>query len=244
MVNLLRWRGHEVSRLEAFSDTVFAFALTLLVVALEVPRDYDKLVELMLGFPAFACCFALLIWIWSEHNTFFRRFGMQDTYTLVLNAVLLFVVLLYVYPLKFMFDSLFAGLLPARSDAPQRMQLYQLANASAIYAVGFMAVFVVFALLYHHAYRCRSALELTELEAFDARSAIGHHLVSTGVGTISLLIASVGPLELSPIAPMSFILMGPFHWMWGVRSRKRREAVEERLAGEIESAAGSAIPGS
>jgi hypothetical protein len=28
MVNPLRWRGHEVSRLEAFSDTAFAYALT------------------------------------------------------------------------------------------------------------------------------------------------------------------------------------------------------------------------
>jgi uncharacterized membrane protein len=243
MVNPLRWRGHEVSRLEAFSDTVFAFALTLLVVALEVPRDYDKLIDLMLGFPAFACCFALLIWIWAEHNTFFRRFGMQDTYTLVLNAILLFVVLLYVYPLKFMFDSMFAGLLPARSEAPQHMQIYQLANASAIYAVGFMAVFVVFALLYHHAYRCRAVLELTELETFDARSAIGHHLVSAGVGLISLLIASVGPLALTPIAPTMFMLMGPFHWIWGTRSRKRRDVLQARLAGEIEPATDYA-PGS
>ena len=82
-VNPLRWRGHEVSRLEGFSDTVFAFALTLLVVALEVPHDYGKLMELIMGFPAFACCFALLIWIWSEHNAFFRRFGLQDAYTVV-----------------------------------------------------------------------------------------------------------------------------------------------------------------
>ena len=66
------------------------------------------------------------------------------------------------------------------------MQLYQLANASAIYALGFMAVFIVFALLYHHAYRCRAALELSELEVFDTRSGIAHHLVSTTVGLISL----------------------------------------------------------
>lgn len=243
MANPLRWRGHEVSRLEAFSDTVFAFALTLLVVALEVPRDYQKLMELMMGFPAFACCFALLMWIWSEHNAFFRRFGMQDGYTMVLNSVLLFVVLLYVYPLKFMFDSLFGGLLGKRADAPEPLQLYQLANASAIYAVGFMAVFMVFALLYHHAYRCRAQLELSELEVFDARSAIGRHLLSTSVGLISLLIATVGPLRLSPLAPTAFFLMGPFHWLWGAQSGKRRGALE-RLTDESAPSADAAAPGS
>ncbi len=44
-------------------------------------------------------------------------------------------------------------LLPYRAEAPHPMQPYQLANAAAIYATGFTAVFVVFALLYHHAYR-------------------------------------------------------------------------------------------
>jgi uncharacterized membrane protein len=244
MVNPLRWRGHEVSRLEAFSDTVFAFALTLLVVALEVPDNYGKLIALMMGFPAFACCFALLVWIWSEHNAFFRRFGMQDAYTVVLNAILLFVVLLYVYPLKFMFDSLFGGLLPGWEDAPAPMQLYELANASAIYAVGFMSLFVVFALLYQHAYRCRTALALSELEVFDAKSAIGHHPVSTSVGLISLLIATVGPLRLTPVAPTAFCLMGPFHWAWGTATRKRRRALEQRLACAVAPDGDHAAPAS
>ena len=31
-------RRHDISRLDAFSDALFAFALTLLVVALEVPN--------------------------------------------------------------------------------------------------------------------------------------------------------------------------------------------------------------
>src|SRR4029079_6273276 len=172
MDNPLRWRGHEVSRLEGFSDTVFAFALTLLVVALEVPHSYEKLMDLMKGFPAFACSFALLIWIWSEHNTFFRRYGLQDSWTITLNAGLLFLVLFYVYPLKFMFDAMFSQFIPRGEEGRVHMDAYQLANTSALYAAGFVALSVVSALLYHHAYASRAKLGLTPLQAFDAKTAL------------------------------------------------------------------------
>jgi uncharacterized membrane protein len=231
MTNPLRWRGHEVSRLEGFSDTVFAFALTLLVVALEVPHSYDKLMELMKGFPAFACSFALLVWIWSEHNTFFRRYGLQDAWTITLNAALLFLVLFYVYPLKFMFDAMFSQFLPRGQEGPVRMDLYQLANTSAIYAGGFVALFVVFALLYHHAYASREKLGLSELEAFDAKISIGHQVMSIGVGVVSLLIAMLAPLRFVRLAPMAFFLMGPAHWYYGSRSGTKRRELEARLAG-------------
>ena len=97
-----RWRGGEVSRIEGFSDAVFAFSVTLLVVSLEVPKTFNDLMAAMQGFIAFTLSFALLIWVWYNHYLFFRRYGLQDTYTIVLNAVLLFVILFYIYPLKFL----------------------------------------------------------------------------------------------------------------------------------------------
>jgi hypothetical protein len=89
-------RRTETSRLEGFSDAVFAFALTLLVVSLEVPRSYDDLVHTLRSFIAFAVSFAALIWIWYLHREFFRLFGLSDGPMIVLNSILLFVVLLYV----------------------------------------------------------------------------------------------------------------------------------------------------
>src|SRR4051812_37187990 len=142
MMRAMQARRHEITRLEAFSDAVFGFSLTLLVVSLEVPHSYAELMGIMGGFLSFACCFALLIWIWHEHNMFFRRYGLQDGVTVVLNAGLLFVVLFYVYPLKFTFDSMFAQFVPA-ANAPERMALYQMANASIIYALGFVVLFVM-----------------------------------------------------------------------------------------------------
>jgi len=215
-------RRHEVSRLEAFSDAAFAFALTLLVVSLNVPRSYDELMRLLQGSLSFACCFALLVWIWHEHNLFFRRYGLQDGLTVFLNGVLLFVVLFYVYPLKFMFDSMFAQMMPGAYPDLLRMTLPQLSRASAVYALGFIVLFVMFALLYGHAYRRREQLGLTPMEIFDASSYAGHHLVSAGVGVVSLLIALFAPLRFAPLSPMCFALMGPAHWYFGNRIERRR----------------------
>ena len=220
---------HEISRLEAFSDAVFGFALALLVVSANPPSSYAELMDRMAGGVSFACCFALLVWIWYEHNSFFRRFGMRDGYTILINSVLLFVILLYVYPLKFMFDSAFARMLP-RLSPPQPMRLYELANASAVYAVGFIVIFSLFALLYWRAYANRAVLGLSELDAFDATSSMGHHLVSVAVGVLSFLVAASAPLWLAPIAPMVYIVMGPFHYVYGLRRGWAREAEAMQLA--------------
>ena len=108
------WRGVEVSRIEGLSDAVFAFAITLLVVSLEVPKTFDELLATMRGFFAFAICFALLFAVWNEHYEFSRRYGLWDASTVRLNAALPFIVLLYVYPLKFLFTILMRGPLRER----------------------------------------------------------------------------------------------------------------------------------
>jgi uncharacterized membrane protein len=84
--------------------------LTLLVVSLEVPRTYADLTNAMRGFPAFALTFAILMTVWSRHDYFFRYYGLDDPATIVLNTLLLFVVLFYVYPLKFLFNVWLAPL--------------------------------------------------------------------------------------------------------------------------------------
>lgn len=226
---MLPRRTHDISRLEAFSDAVFAFALTLLVVSLEVPKSYTQLMNLMSGFPAFAVCFGVLLWIWYEHNLFFRRYGLQDPYTVLLNGALLFVVMFYVYPLKFMLDSGFARFASKAGRGVAPMTPGQLAQASAIYGLGFVALFVMFGLLYLHAYRQRNQLGLTPLEIFNVKAFAGQQVVSAAVGVIVVLIAVAGPRRYAFISPMAFILMWPAHTLYGVRVQKKRKAFESQL---------------
>ena len=224
---MLPARRHEITRVEAFSDAVFAFALTLLVVSLEVPDSYDKLIELMAGFVPFACSFALLTWLWYEHNVFFRRYGLQDPYTVALNAILLFVVLFYIYPLKFLFTAFFAFFIPI---LVVRLRIYagQLGTIFAIYGAGFVVIFLMFGLLYLQAYRKRNELKLTPLEVFDTRAAGGEHLVSASIGALATLVALTTPPPYPVFSGFTYFLMGPAHWIYGVRIGKRRR---ERLTG-------------
>src|SRR5215831_16451846 len=151
-----RWRSHEVSRTEGLSDAVFGFAITLLVVSLEVPKTYGELMQTMRGFGSFAICFTLLFIVWYNQYKFFRRYGLQDNPTMLLNAILLFVVLFYVYPLKFVFTllvNLFSGgqgefTQPNGTVGHMVESNGQLANVMLIFGAGYVAVFGVFALLY------------------------------------------------------------------------------------------------
>src|SRR5437763_13273163 len=91
-----RHRAHEVTRVEAISDVVFGFAISLLVVSLEVPKTYAQMMETLRGFLPFAVCFWIFIDIWFEHRKFFKRYALEDDLTLFLNTSLLFVILFYV----------------------------------------------------------------------------------------------------------------------------------------------------
>src|ERR1700720_854768 len=101
-------RQREVSRIDGFSDAAFGFAVPLLVVSLEVPKTYHELMLAIRGFPAFAVCFALLFQVWWRHYRFFRSYDLEDARVIVLTGSLLFVVLFYVYPLKFLWTVVFS----------------------------------------------------------------------------------------------------------------------------------------
>jgi len=186
-----RWRAGEITRLEAFCDVVFGFAITLLVVSLEVPHTYAELMADMRGFLPFAACFAQLAMIWRTHYRFSRRYGLEDPYTVFLNVVLLFLVLFYVYPLKFVFTLLFAEI--TGTDASANMGWHEASVLMRIYAAGFAAVFLLFVLMYAHAYRLRRELGLNPVEVLETRFAMQENLLLALVGVSSFLVAFKSP---------------------------------------------------
>ncbi len=223
---LFRWRGTGVSRVEGLADAVFAFTVTLLVVALEVPRDYEGLFRVFAGFPAFAATFAILMWFWSVHYLFFRRYGLEDTLTRFLNILVLLFVVFLAYPLKFMFASAFGALLGIGDGVVGIDSLEQLANIYIIYGGGLGLIWLFFALLHWHAYRMRERLRLTASEVVLTLGSLRANLINIVICISSILLASTQRFDWQPGA--LYALCGPtmaFNGWWhGMRAARARPA--------------------
>ncbi len=230
------WRGEDVQRIEGLADAVFGFALTLLVVSLEVPNTFDELLATMRGFFAFAISGWLLYSVWCDHYMFFRRYGLQDNVTMHLSAVLLFVVLFYVYPLKFLFTALMDELLglsaqvgSSAGDVVETIRAGQWPLLVVLFGVGFVVVQLVFFLLYWRAYALREVLKLDAYEASITRQEIQGYLLLAGVGLTSIAIALIGGEEASAWSGWVYLLIWPLMAINGyIMARRRRQSASSR----------------
>ena len=215
-----RYRSEEVSRLEAFSDVIFGFALSLIVISLEVPKTYDALMETMRGIVPFAFCFLIFIGLWLGHHEFFKRYALKDKTTIFLNCVLLFVILFYVYPLKFMFVLMAEGMFGHAT----RVTLGQARTLFTIYGAGFAAVNWLLATMYWHAGR-QESLELNAVERHDTRESVYDYFFTGAFGVLSIFLAytAIGFAGL-----VYFLLVIPktaVPWIMGVKRSKLEDAL-------------------
>jgi Flp pilus assembly protein TadB len=120
---------------------------------------------------------------------------------------------------------MYFGVGPAKPMVTQQGEMAQL---MIIYAIGFIAVFACFVLLYRHAGARWRELELDELERLEARGWCRHYLIFAGVGCLSIaIVLSGGPLWVSGVV---YGLLGPLcHWN-SVVVRRREKELAERLA--------------
>jgi uncharacterized membrane protein len=222
---IIEWRSREPSRLETFSDAVFAFAVTLIIVSLEVPKTFNDLAEMLKGTGSFAVCFTLLFLIWNNQNLFFRYFGLKDAWTTTLNGALLFVVLVYVYPLKFLFNVVFLGNQYHENGAAKAMIAdHDVPTLFLIYGLGYMIINLLFYFMYGLAIKRSAEIGLNEMEVFEAKTIRDVFLICSFIGVCSISIAHLVPLHLVGLAGYFYITIGPAYRFWfGYRGRKRKK---------------------
>jgi len=194
----VRLRGLGMTRLETFCDAAFAFAVTLLVIAGgSIPADYAALLAALKDAPAFLASFAAIASIWYAHRDWSRRYGLEDSPTILISLGMVFVMLVYVYPLRMVASAFMAFLSAGR--LPSSFAIAggrDLTGLFVVYGLGFALQTAMLALLYLRALTAAAALRLDAVERLRTRQGIAFNAALAATGLASALVAAWLPTRI------------------------------------------------
>lgn len=193
-----RHRSEEMLRIEALSDAVFAFSVSLLVAALEVPQTFDELLTIVKGVIPFFATVSLVFMFWYQQYKFFRHYALNDKRIIVLNLVYLALILFYIYPLKFLFSILLSSytginLFPkATEKGLMVLSTEDFPQLIAIFSVGYFLIWLLLFKMHSIALKTATELDLNEYEILytvkETRGALWNALI----GLTGLIFALTG----------------------------------------------------
>jgi uncharacterized membrane protein len=207
-------RAAEMFRIEALSDAVFAFSVSLLIMSLEVPGTFEELKHTLRQFFPFMATVSLVFFFWYQQNNYFRQYGLHDTRVILLNLGLLILILFYVFPLKFLFMlllSMFSGINYFEQEAAAgKTVLFEKDFPTLIlfFSAGYALIWLIFYQLYQHAWKRRAGLHLSAEESILLRSSRRDALIQ-----VFIACAAAGAAQLAlPVASGFVFLLIPF-WL-------------------------------
>src|SRR5438477_665274 len=211
-----RLRGMEMTRLETFIDAAFAFAISMLVIApQQIPDNIEALLGAFKNVPAFVASIVVLGIFWRGHWLWSRRYGLEDGVSIFISWAMIVTMLIYVYPLKAIFSSMWfllsggrvGHVLGAHSESQVRALF-------AIFALGFTAIALEMVLLNLRAWQLREPLRLNGRERAMTFHEVTGWNIPVGVGLVSLVLALYLPrtqIEWSGWIYFSMIILVPLH---------------------------------
>ena len=199
--NHFKFRGTDNTRIEALSDGVFAIAMALLIISSSIPETFAELKLFLQDLIPFAICMIMLIMIWYQHYTFFIRYGLKDVKIVTINTLLLFLILFYIYPLKFLMQllfELFVGLITQDYELLRELftnviQTSDTPTLMVIYGIGAASIFFTLAWMYYIAYQRKEELELSPMETFLTKSSMIANLLMGSIPLVSCAVALIIP---------------------------------------------------
>jgi uncharacterized membrane protein len=169
------------NRLEAFSDGVFAIAITLLVLELNVPAGdnlWHQLKEEWPSFAAFFVSFWVIGIIWVNHHGVLDHLARADRGVLYLNLLLLFTVVFIPFPTALLADHL-------KSGEDERV-------AAVVYSGAFVAMSIAYGFLWTYITNRKHLLGV-ELSDDQIKSINRRFLIGNPLYAIQLIVAFISP---------------------------------------------------
>lgn len=275
-------RGEKVTRLEAFVDAAFAFAVTVLVLkvfqgmegpvrilnpgalgpdarrspipapdSVQVVRDapeFSSLMESLSGVPGFIASFMMIAMFWWAHQTWSRRYGLDDGRSIFLSLTLVALVGVFVFPLHFMFQCAFGWfstlVLPQDMHLPFAVRLESVDDLRTMYLVygsAWSTLGAVIVGLYYNAWHHRRALGLNLEERVMTQAEMARWMLVPATGTLSCILAVTLPFDaywMAGVPGMVYSLMGLTRLVIARRRASILPLVEAEL--EEEAAQGAA----
>ena len=211
-----RLRGIAMTRLETFIDAAFAFAITMLVIATQqIPDDIETLLAAFKNVPAFVASIIVLGIFWRGHWLWSRRYGLEDGVSIFISWAMIVTMLIYIYPLKAIFSSMWflvsdgrvGHVLGAQSESQVRALF-------AVFALGFTAIALEMVFLNLRAWQLREPLRLDPRERAMTFHEVTGWSIPVGIGLVSLVLALSLPraqIEWSGWIYLSMIVLVPLH---------------------------------
>ena len=176
------------SRIEAFSDGVFAIATTLLVLEIKVPLVsksgdlFGALFALWPSYVAYLVSFLTIGVMWINHHFLLGLYERVTRSLLFLNLGLLAVVSFIPFPTAVMAEYMVDG------------TTSQLFPAAALYGATMLLLSVMFLLLWMHTGRVPSALKNPDATAKTVSRAVRFCLMAIGAYVIAVAAAAIAPI--------------------------------------------------
>jgi uncharacterized membrane protein len=184
--------GIEFSRIVAFSDGVFAIAITLLVLQLDIPEHlpagrtlFEEIGDQDGDLIAYAISFAVLGKLWLAHHRFFAAVERFDSVLMGLNLLYLAWIVLVPFTSEVLGDY---------GDDP---------DGVIIYAIVMSAVSLTFQV--QIVYSFRNDLIRPQLRDMERRVAAPTNFLVAGVFLLSIPVALLNPLAAVLMWPLAFL---------------------------------------
>jgi uncharacterized membrane protein len=189
-----RW---ETGRIEAFSDGVFAIAITLLVLEISIPEDklghfWHSVVQQWPSYLGFVTSFITIGGLWMAHHAIFRRLAYADQAVMRRNLVLLMTVSFLPFPTRLLAEAL-------HTDVSVR-------EAVVFYGGALLAISIMFWSLWSEVARNRGLLrpEVGDAEVAAIQRAttpnVGFYLGVIGVAVVAPKVAAIGYLVIAIVS--------------------------------------------
>jgi uncharacterized membrane protein len=166
---------NETARIEAFSDGVFAIAITLLILEIRVPQQThdgvlrDALLDLWPSYLAFLASFMTIGVMWLNHHRLFSLINKKDDGLIAINLVLLLGITWLPFPTALLAEHLLGSHIDQQT-------------AAVVYAASFFALSIVFNLMWRYAAHMKIVEDDLNVGAITRQYALGPIMYGALVG--------------------------------------------------------------